>query len=532
MVPASSARNLLVLSLMACSEAFRATLLFVAPGKLVLLPQLRADTPTAADSAPRLCLSLPPITRRHCAPLSAQRYPCPYADCDAVEPAAGHKIWGAVELWDLPPLSAGLLTAWLDWEWEPGALGRARSRAAAAGGRGGGQWQPDVEPSALLVAVPPPLRSRYATRGARRSGLAGALPSAPHPVSPPWPVPGPLLSDAALCSLCRWHYQMEYCTQEGSQVAATTAGASGATAVAMAAAVAAAVALTAENAADVESGDLVCLAQHHSTINDFFRVIVHGALRPGVRVRLLSLEFDNALPPLAPLPRAVAHWWGWNNLAPLTSGSRQHGVPLGISHRKTNDLLLQQMALNGGGRGPRRDRLLLVNFAIDTNPAERLGLWQLALRRWPFADVLRTVGRGGGGCPRQQQRTAGTLDGCVSGGFYAELSRYRFVASPAGVNADCHRTWEALLCGAIPIVRRGSHMDAHYEGLPVLLVGEWEEVTEELLHATLRAFGARRQEAQERRAGPAAFAWERLFLPYWKAQLAAPDEDIRTSTSS
>ena len=346
-------------------------------------------------------------------------------------------------------------------------------------------------------------------------------------------MPGPLLSDAALCSLCRWHYQMEYCTQEGSQVAATTAGASGATAVAaMAAAVAAAVALTAENAADVESGDLVCLAQHHSTINDFFRVIVHGALRPGVRVRLLSLEFDNALPPLAPLPRAVAHWWGWNNLAPLTSGSRQHGVPLGISHRKTNDLLLQQMALNGGGRGPRRDRLLLVNFAIDTNPAERLGLWQLALRRWPFADVLRTVGRGGGGCPRQQQRTAGTLDGCVSGGFYAELSRYRFVASPAGVNADCHRTWEALLCGAIPIVRRGSHMDAHYEGLPVLLVGEWEEVTEELLHATLRAFGARRQEAQERRAGPAAFAWERLFLPYWKAQLAAPDEDIRTSTSS
>ena len=129
MVPASSARNLLVLSLMACSEAFRATLLFVAPGKLVLLPQLRADTPTAADSAPRLCLSLPPITRRHCAPLSAQRYPCPYADCDAVEPAAGHKIWGAVELWDLPPLSAGLLTAWLDWEWEPGALGPTRPAA-------------------------------------------------------------------------------------------------------------------------------------------------------------------------------------------------------------------------------------------------------------------------------------------------------------------------------------------------------------------------------------------------------------------
>jgi hypothetical protein len=57
-----------------------------------------------------------------------------------------------------------------------------------------------------------------------------------------------------------------------------------------------------------------------------------------------------------------------------------------------------------------------------------------------------------------------------------------FVASPHGGGLDCHRTWEALALGCIPIVRR-SVLDPMYWGLPVLIIDDWSQVTPERLSA-------------------------------------------------
>lgn len=62
-------------------------------------------------------------------------------------------------------------------------------------------------------------------------------------------------------------------------------------------------------------------------------------------------------------------------------------------------------------------------------------------------------------------------------------SFYSFVISPHGNGYDCHRTWEALVLGSIPIVKT-SPIDALYDGLPVLIVKQWSDVTAELLRAT------------------------------------------------
>jgi hypothetical protein len=56
--------------------------------------------------------------------------------------------------------------------------------------------------------------------------------------------------------------------------------------------------------------------------------------------------------------------------------------------------------------------------------------------------------------------------------------QHRFVLSPLGNGLDCHRTWEALCLGCIPIVR-SSPLDKLWEGLPVWIVNGWSEVTEE-----------------------------------------------------
>jgi hypothetical protein len=58
---------------------------------------------------------------------------------------------------------------------------------------------------------------------------------------------------------------------------------------------------------------------------------------------------------------------------------------------------------------------------------------------------------------------------------------YAFVISPHGGGYDCHRLWEALILGCIPIVKT-SPIDPLYDGLPVLIVKKWSDVTEELLN--------------------------------------------------
>jgi hypothetical protein len=56
-------------------------------------------------------------------------------------------------------------------------------------------------------------------------------------------------------------------------------------------------------------------------------------------------------------------------------------------------------------------------------------------------------------------------------------SEYAFVISPHGNGLDCHRTWEAIALGCIPILKT-SPLDPLFEGLPVWIVKDWADVNE------------------------------------------------------
>ena len=66
-------------------------------------------------------------------------------------------------------------------------------------------------------------------------------------------------------------------------------------------------------------------------------------------------------------------------------------------------------------------------------------------------------------------------------------SMFTFVLSPMGGGYDCHRTWEALCLGCIPIVK-SSGLDPLFYDLPVLIVKNWSDVTRELLDRTVKLF--------------------------------------------
>ncbi len=58
--------------------------------------------------------------------------------------------------------------------------------------------------------------------------------------------------------------------------------------------------------------------------------------------------------------------------------------------------------------------------------------------------------------------------------YYADLCRSTFVLCPEGTGIDTHRVYEALLCGATPVVLRNS-LTPLYERLPVCLVNAWTD---------------------------------------------------------
>lgn len=59
--------------------------------------------------------------------------------------------------------------------------------------------------------------------------------------------------------------------------------------------------------------------------------------------------------------------------------------------------------------------------------------------------------------------------------YVMKLSQSRYVASPEGNGLDCHRTWEAAMMGAIPIVTKGSIVDSGlFSGMPVMTIDSWD----------------------------------------------------------
>jgi hypothetical protein len=71
--------------------------------------------------------------------------------------------------------------------------------------------------------------------------------------------------------------------------------------------------------------------------------------------------------------------------------------------------------------------------------------------------------------------------------LWRKRGEYAFVLSPHGMGLDCHRTWEALALGHIVLVPSSS-LCPLYEGLPIVSLKTWEDITPENLENWLLKF--------------------------------------------
>jgi len=91
--------------------------------------------------------------------------------------------------------------------------------------------------------------------------------------------------------------------------------------------------------------------------------------------------------------------------------------------------------------------------------------------------------------------------------YARQVKRHKFVLCPEGNGFDTHRTWEALYLGSYPIVLRRVFTIEFAKKLPILVVDNWSEVTEQKLNEAYLSFKNRE------------WTWEALTANYWERLL-------------
>ncbi len=158
-------------------------------------------------------------------------------------------------------------------------------------------------------------------------------------------------------------------------------------------------------------------------------------------------------------------------------------VPIGLENRHHHD-----KGITGDFRSLMRHKRnqalrVLYGFNVSTNHAER-GEALAVLRAMALADELPWVnGR------EYRKRLAG----------------YAFVASPPGNGMDCHRTWEALYLGVLPIVKRSPLFES-LDGFPGMVIDDWTEM------AAYREEGLRERFIE---GSKELASFRPLWMPYW-----------------
>ena len=129
--------------------------------------------------------------------------------------------------------------------------------------------------------------------------------------------------------------------------------------------------------------------------------------------------------------------------------------------------------------------LAYMNFKIETCPHERQPVFD------KFSDKVWV--------------TVGTVDISNDGHekYLREIRSHKFCICPRGNGIDCHRIWECLYLGTIPICVNNVALD-QFKDLPILFIDSWDEVTPAMLESVYDEFSKREWDVKK------------LHMSYWE----------------
>ncbi len=209
-------------------------------------------------------------------------------------------------------------------------------------------------------------------------------------------------------------------------------------------------------------------AKYHTLIKNAYILITHNSdcAVPGQFAQFL----DD--------PKIIA----WFTVNADCIHDKLYPIPIGLSNRNwphgNIDMVLRAMknipSLN------MRENKAYLNIRLHTNAKIRVSIWEY-FKNKEFCLV------------RENRSIKDYLE---------DIKQCRFVVSPPGNGFDCHRTWEALYMGSIPLIKHSS-LDNLFIDLPVIFIDDWYLVDELFLRKQY-------EEIQEKK-----FNMKKLYIDYW-----------------
>jgi len=201
-----------------------------------------------------------------------------------------------------------------------------------------------------------------------------------------------------------------------------------------------------------------------TSLNTKFVLITHyGDMEAGLHHKILH----------HPL---LIKWYGQNM---RIISDKTLSIPIGLENqywKRTNILTIKTHSSN------LKEKLLYLNFSLRTNP-----------KRSKIMNILLQKGF--------------NKNKNLDWDYYIEdLSRHKFCISPQGNGVDCHRTWECLYLGVIPIVKKSPHM-SYFHDLPILFVDSYNDISIKYLNQIYKDFQQR------------SFNMDKLSLSYWNRKI-------------
>lgn len=149
----------------------------------------------------------------------------------------------------------------------------------------------------------------------------------------------------------------------------------------------------------------------------------------------------------------LIHWFAQNC---ILKNKKVTPLPIGLEDRWRHNAGAVADFRKGKYRNNAKKPRILYGFSLNTNPDKRVPCY-LAFSKAKAADLIYRAP--------------------TSHLYRRKLSKYMFVASPEGNGLDCHRTWEAMLLGVVPLVNDNA-MNKYFAslGLPMICVSDWKKI--------------------------------------------------------
>ncbi|HLB94073.1 MAG TPA: hypothetical protein VJJ81_02400 [Candidatus Babeliales bacterium] len=176
-------------------------------------------------------------------------------------------------------------------------------------------------------------------------------------------------------------------------------------------------------------------------------------------------------------------------------------IPIGLANRYWNHGKIETVQkVQSSLSKMYKKRLVCINFVKWTNDTHRWPAFNFFNNKSYSATFIDKTDKN-----RQPYET-----------YLTNMAESKFVVSPHGNGLDCHRTWEALLVGSFPIVT-SSTLDPLYQGLPVLILKEWSEGTEEFLNQQYEIMLKK------------SYDVEKIYFKYWQDLIKNTQSKYRKS---